>query len=69
MRVKRMVVVSQEILRDSIAGMPRLIKHAVPALVTTEGQNGVRRIENRLQAFLQGLVNRPLDENLKFFEF
>lgn len=69
MRVEKTVTVYQATLRDAIAGIHGLIKNAVTDMVTTEGHNVVKWTGNRLQAMLQRLSNKTLDEKLISVEF
>lgn len=55
-------------MRDAIEGIAGLIEDTVIDLVTAEGHNEVKRADYRLQAMLQGLFNKKLDEKLNSVE-
>lgn len=69
MRTEKAVTVSQETWRDATAGMSDWIKGTVTALVSHLGQNGVKMVDNGLQAMLQVLVNTTLNEKLNSIKF
>lgn len=54
---------SQEKLRDDIAGISGLIKDAITALVTHEGHKGVERMDNPLEANLKVSSTRQSTRN------
>lgn len=64
MRVQKMVTVCQKTLRNSITGIPVLIGKNVTALVIIKACNEIWKTESRLEAMLQGLVNKAIDEKL-----
>lgn len=69
MRAEKKLIVRQAPLKDAIAGIPGLIVDTVIALVTPQGQNGVKRADIHLQAMLQGLMHRTLHERLNYVKF
>lgn len=60
---KTTVIFSQETLRDTIADKSGLVEETVTALFTTKGHNGPKKVDNRLPALPQGLINNTLVEN------
>lgn len=44
-----------------MAGIAGFVEDAVAALVTQEGHNRISRTDNRLEALLQGVVNKAID--------
>lgn len=57
MRAGRAVSTSHATFQDDTTGIPGLIEDPVAALVTLEGQSGVRTANNQVQAMLQRLVS------------
>lgn len=69
MCAERTVTVRQTTLRDALECIPGLIEDSTTALITYEGQNGTGTINTRLEAMLQSLINKAIDENLNFVKF
>lgn len=65
MRAERMVAVSLALLRDAITGIFGLIKDAVTVFVNPKGHNEIARTDERLEANLQNLCNKTVDEKLR----
>lgn len=66
MHAESVVLVSQTMLTDVIAGIIGLMKDAVTALISPEGHNGSKSTENQLHAMLKGLCNKTIEKKLNF---
>lgn len=69
MRAEWTTIVVQATLRDAITGIPGLSEDDVTAFVILEVQNRAKRADNKVQAMLQGLLNKEIDEKLKSVTF
>lgn len=66
---EKTVMVSQTIMKDSIAGIFWLVKDALTAWATFEGHNDIKRADNWPKVMFQGQVNKMMVEKLNFVEF
>lgn len=62
MCAERTLAVSQKMLKDTIIGIAGLTEGDVTVLVASEDRNGIKSTNKRLEAVLQGHVNKMFDQ-------